>query len=114
MPGPLVHVGATAFCPHAGTVSVVSLTTRVLVSGQPVATLGDQYPIAGCPFTVPAGPGPKPQPCVRVQWLAPATRVLVEGKPPVLQPSAGLCFSVEGIPQGPPTVAAAQPRVVAT
>ena len=114
MPGPLVHVGASALCPHAGTVSVVSFTTRVTVSGQPVATAGDQYPVGGCPFTVPAGPGPKPQPCVRVQWMQPATRVVVEGKPAVLQTSLGMCFSVEGIPQGPPTVVTTQPRVVGT
>ncbi len=114
MPGPLYHVGAVATCPHAGQVSVVSSNARVLVSGQPVATIGDTYPIAGCPFQIPVGAGTKPQPCVRVQWLVPAARVLVNGQPPILQTSPGVCLSVEQIPQGPPIVSAVQPRVVAT
>lgn len=112
MPGPLYHVAATAICPHGGQVSVISSNTRVLVGGMPVATMGDQFLVAGCPFTVPAGPAPKPQPCVRVQWIVPATRVLVNGQPAILQASTGLCLSVEGIPGGPPTVVATQPRVV--
>ncbi len=109
MPGPLFHVGAAAICPHAGQVSVMSTNTRVLVSGQPVATFGDTYTVAGCVFTVPPG---KPQPCVKVQWLVPATRVLVNGQPAILQTSVGLCQSAEQIPAGPPTVIATQPRVI--
>jgi uncharacterized Zn-binding protein involved in type VI secretion len=110
MPGTLYHVGATAICPHAGQVTVIPSSPRVLVSGQPVATLGDQYLVAGCAFTVPPG---KPQPCVRVQWLVPATRVLVNGQPAILQTSTGLCLSPEQIPNGPPTVVLTQPRVMA-
>lgn len=108
MPGFLLHVGAAAICPHGGQVSVISTNARVLVNGLPVATLADAYVIAGCAFTV---PGPKPQPCVKVQWLAPATRILVNGQPPILHTSAGLCLSAEQIPQGPPTVLATQTRV---
>jgi uncharacterized Zn-binding protein involved in type VI secretion len=111
MPGPLVHLGATIFCPHGGPVNIIPTNTRVLVSGQPVATLGDTYLVAGCAFTI---PGPKPQPCVRVQWLVPATRVFVNGQPAILQTSAGLCLSAEQIPQGPPVVAVTQPRVIGT
>jgi hypothetical protein len=108
MPGFLFHVGATATCPHGGQVSTISTNTRVLVSGQPVATLGDTYLVAGCAFTVPPG---KSQPCVKVQWLVPATRVLVGGKPAILQTSTGICQSAEQIPQGPPIVIATQTRV---
>lgn len=111
MPGPLFHVGATAICPHAGQVQVISTNTRVMVNGMPVATMGDTYLVAGCPFTVPPG---KPQPCVKVQWLVPATRVFVNGQPAILQTSTGLCQSAEQIPQGPPTIVATQPRVVGT
>ena len=111
MPGPLFHVGAGAVCPHGGPVSVVSTNARVFVSGQPVATLADQFLVAGCAFTVPPA---KPQPCVKVQWLAPAVRVFVNGQPAVLQTSTGLCLSPEQIPQGPPIVAAVQPRVIGT
>lgn len=111
MPGPLFHVGATAMCPHAGQVQVISSNTRVMVNGMPVATLGDTYVVAGCPFTVPPG---KPQPCIKVQWLVPATRVFVNGQPAILQTSTGLCQSAEQIPQGPPVVTATQPRVIGT
>ena len=111
MPGPLFHVGATAMCPHAGPVQTISSNTRVLVSGMPVATMADTFLVAGCAFTVPPG---KPQPCVKVQWLVPATRVLVNGQPPILQTSVGLCLSAEQIPQGPPTVVVNQTRVIGT
>lgn len=107
MPGFLLHVGATALCPHAGQVSIVSTNARVLVSNQPVAMLNDTYLVAGCPFMV----GNKPQPCVKVQWLVPAARVLVNNQPAILQTSTALCLSAEQIPQGPPTVVVTQVRV---
>jgi len=108
MSGFLLHVGATALCPHGGPVSVISSNARVKVSGQPVATLSDTYTIAGCAFTV---PGPKPQPCVLVQWLVLASRVRVGGNPVILQTSTGLCQSAEQIPQGPPNILVTQVRV---
>jgi hypothetical protein len=108
MSGFLLHVGATALCPHGGSISTVSSNAQVRVSGQPVATFNDTYLIAGCAFTV---PGPKPQPCVKVQWLVPAARVRVNGQPVILQTSTGLCQSAEQIPQGPPNIVATQTRV---
>ncbi|HEY6892367.1 MAG TPA: hypothetical protein VI300_31470, partial [Solirubrobacter sp.] len=69
----LFHVGASAICPHAGQISTITSNTRVTVSGQPVATLADTFMVAGCAFTVPPA---KPQPCLKVQWLTPAARVL--------------------------------------
>jgi hypothetical protein len=111
MPGPLVHVSATIICAHAAPVNAISSNTQVFVSGMPVVTLMDTFAVPpGCPFTLPTVP-PKPQPCVRVQWLVPATRVFVRAQPVILQASAGLCFSAEQIPQGPPTVVTTQPRV---
>ncbi len=112
MPGPLYHVGASGICPHGGQASTISANTRVLVLGQPVAVLSDTTTIAGCPFSIP--PAPKPQPCVTVRWLVPATRVLVNGQPALLQTSTGLCLSAEQIPQGPPTITVNQTRVIAT
>jgi hypothetical protein len=108
MPGFLFHVGATAICPHGGQVTTISTNVRVLVSDQPVATFGDNYLVAGCAFTVPPG---KPQPCIKVQWLVPSTRVLVGGQPVILQSSTGICQSPEQIPQGPPIIATTQVRV---
>jgi hypothetical protein len=111
MPGFLFHVGASAMCPHGGQISTISSNTRVLVSGQPVATSADTSLVAGCPFTVPV---PKPQPCIKVQWLVPAARVMVNHQPALLQTSPAICQSAEQIPQGPPTIIAGQMRVKGT
>jgi hypothetical protein len=108
MPGTLFHVGALALCPHGAPVNTISANARVLVSGMPVATMTDLYLIAGCPLIAQTGP------CVRVQWLVPATRVLVNGIPPILNTSVGLCLAATQAPLGPPVVAMTQPRVVAT
>jgi hypothetical protein len=107
----LQHVGLTAICPHGSPINVVSTNIRVKVMGQPVALLGDMYMVAGCPFQIPLGVGTKPQPCLTVQWLMPAMRVRVMGKPVLLKNSVGLCFSPEQIPQGPPSVQLTQIRV---
>ncbi len=109
MPGPLVHVGAVGMCPHAGPMTIISANARVMVGGMPVATIADQFMIAGCVFTL---PGPKPSPCVTVRWTTPATRVQVNGQPVVLQASSGLCLSPEQAPQGPPAIVSTQPRVI--
>lgn len=108
MSGFLFHVSATALCPHGGPINTVPGNPRVRLSGQPVATLADTYPITGCAFTVPPG---KPQPCVLVRWLVPASRVRVGGQPVILQTSTGLCQSAEQIPQGPPNIVVTQTRV---
>ena len=111
MPGMLLHVGASATCPHGGQVSIVSSNSRVTVSQQAVALANDQFTIAGCSFTVPPN---KPQPCMTVQWLEPATRVTVTGQPVILQSSTGLCQSADQIPAGPPNVTTTQTRVKGT
>ncbi|HEY3057559.1 MAG TPA: hypothetical protein VGL99_01155 [Chloroflexota bacterium] len=110
MSGQIVTVGATLLCPHSGQVSIVSANTRVLLNGQPAATQTDTYPIVGCTFMV----GTKPQPCVRVQWLVPATRVLVSKQAVIVDNSSGLCLSAEQIPQGQPKVVMTQVRVRAS
>ena len=113
MPGMLLHVGAVVQCPHMAPANTPPTQPRVLVSGQPVATTANLYVVAGCLFTL---PGPKPSPCVRVEWSTPATRILVNGLPALLTPGpgpgAGLCLSPEQAPQGPPMIAAIQLRVM--
>jgi uncharacterized Zn-binding protein involved in type VI secretion len=108
MPGFLFHEGATSTCPHGGQVSTTSANSRVKVSGQPVATVTDSFLITGCAFPLPSG---KPQPCIKVVWLVPASRVFVGGQPVILQTSSGLCQSSEQIHQGPPNVTTTQTRV---
>lgn len=114
MPGHLLHVGATVQCPHGAQASIVSTNQRVKVGGAAVAIVNDTTTVAGCPFQVPVGAGTKPQPCMKVQWLGPATRVKVMGQPVLLKDSKGLCQSAEQIPQGPPSVTMTQMRVKGT
>jgi hypothetical protein len=110
MPGPLAHIGNVTLCPHGIPAQTIPTNARVLVSGQPVTLLSDTNIIAGCPFVV----GVVPMPCIRIQWLTPAVRVLIMGQPPLLQTSVGISFSAQGSPNGPPIVPVNQPRVIAT
>lgn len=120
MPGLLMHVNAVMQCTHAAKATITPTQPRVLVNGQPIATiLNPATPlalVAGCPFQVPAPPGTKPQPCVTVKWMMPSTRFLVNGFPAALVPAPGpgpgICQSIEQIPQGPPTVSVVQTRVI--
>jgi uncharacterized Zn-binding protein involved in type VI secretion len=121
MPGFLMHVGAVMSCFHqAGQATIPPTQPRVLVNGQPIATVAPPpAPLAtvvGCPFQIPVPGGTKPQPCVSILWSMPSTRFLVNGLPAALLPALGvapgICQSAEQIPQGAPTVKVVQPRVV--
>jgi len=48
MPAPVLHLGATVLCSHAGQATPLAPFPRVTVSGQPVVTLTSPYAIAGC------------------------------------------------------------------
>lgn len=113
MPGFLLHVNAVMQCTHGGLATIAPSQPRVVVSGQPVATMASVISVAGCVFTV---PGPKPQPCVLIKWAMPSTRFLVGGQPAALVPGPGpgpaICQSAEQIPAGPPIVGAVQTRVL--
>lgn len=110
MSGPIVHVGAGITCTHGGMVSIAPGSPRVMVSGQPVATMTDNFLVAGCAFTLPSG---TPHPCMRVQWMTPAARVQVMGQPVITQASMGMGLAADSAPQGPPIVGGVQPRVIA-
>ena len=111
MPGPVLHAGTVATCPHGGALTIVPANPRVVVGGMPAAVISDQGLVAGCAFTV---PGPKPQPCVTTRWIAGATRVLAGGMPLLINPCVALCLSVEQIPGGPPIITGSQARVIAS
>lgn len=105
MPGPVLHLGATVMCAHAGTAQPVSPFPRVTVSGQPVVTLASQYVIAGCAL---AGSGTPP--CVTGQFVVGALRVTAGGAPVAIQSGSSVTT-----PTGSPMLPlVAQPRVVAT
>jgi hypothetical protein len=115
MPGFLLQVNVGMQCFHGAPVTTAPTQPRVLVGGQPVATATNQLWVVACPFALSTTP-PKPQPCVRVQWLMFSTRILVNGQPVMLQTApgsgSGICWSAELIPQGAPFVTAMQNRVI--
>ena len=117
MPGFMLHVNAALQCFHVAKATIAPTQTRVLVAGQPVATMSNPIAVAGCLFQIPFGVGTKPQPCVVVKWGMPSARVKVMGLPvavaPGPGPGPGVCQSAEQIPQGAPIVGFVQTRVVA-
>ncbi len=107
MPGPLLHVGATVLCAHAGQAQPTVPNPRVLVSGQPTVLMTCTYVIAGCTMPPPtAGNGP----CVSAQWITGATRITSNGQPLLLMDSQAVCTPT-GTPLIPTVV---QVRVTGT
>ena len=104
----ILQLGCTIKCPHGGTASAVNSNTRVKVDGNYALVVTDTFTIAGCPFNL---PGPKPSPCLTIQWSAEAKKVKVMGKPVLLQSSVGMCKSAEQVVQGTAIVSGAQTRV---
>ncbi|WP_117190424.1 hypothetical protein [Rhizobium terrae] len=111
MPFPILTALSQAQCTHAAKASFIATSSKVLVDNGPVVLSGDQVPIAGCPFTVPTG---KPQPCVKGVLSQPAVKVMVEGKPAMLQGPADMGQSAEQIPGGPLIYSSVQMKVTAT
>ncbi len=107
MPGPLLHVGATVLCAHAGQAQPTVPNPRVLVNGQPTVLMTCTYVIAGCTMPPPpAGNGP----CVSAQWITGATRITSNGQPLLLMDSQAVCTPT-GTPLIPTVV---QVRVTGT
>ena len=105
MPAPILHLGATVLCSHAGQATPVAPFPRVAVSAQAVVTLASHYAIAGCSLT-----GTPVPPCVTGQFVMGAMRVLAGGAPVVTLVSQSVC-----IPTGTPMLPlVAQTRVLAT
>lgn len=107
MAAAILQQGCVMMCPHGGQVMVVPSQTKVKLNGAPALLARDAMTVAGCAFT----PGPKPQPCVTVQWIAESVRVKADGQPVLLQSSTGLCKSAEGIVQGTVIVSGVQTKV---
>ena len=105
MPAPILHLGATVLCSHAGQATPLAPFPRVTLSGQPLVTIASPYAVAGCALT-----GTPTPPCVTGQWLMGATRVLASGVPVATLAGSSVC-----IPTGTPMLALmAQTRVLAT
>ncbi|MFE7836522.1 hypothetical protein ACFU53_10835 [Streptomyces sp. NPDC057474] len=105
MPGPILHLGATVLCAHAGQATPTAPFPRVTVLGQPVVTLSTPYVVAACGLT-----GTPTPPCVTAQWVVGAVRVLAGGQPVALQSGTSVCTPT-GTPLTPLT---AQTRAIAS
>ena len=105
MPAPVLHLGATVLCMHAGQATPAAPFPRVLVSGQPVVTLSSPYVVAGCALTGTGAP-----PCVTAQWIVGAVRVMAGAQPLLTFAGQSLCA-----PSGTPLMpVVSQTRVLAT
>jgi hypothetical protein len=109
VPGYLLTNATVAMCPHGGQMMFIPSQARVLAGGAPVLLVTDPTLVAGCPFNVSGTPSP----CLTVRWVAPADRVLVEGTPPLLSTSLGLCLNPTSAPQGTAVFVSYQQRVQA-
>ncbi|MFJ3306453.1 hypothetical protein ACIPSA_25680 [Streptomyces sp. NPDC086549] len=115
MPGFALTTVTALTCTHQGQVTLTPGQQQVFADGAPVVTTADLNVVA--PSCALSSSQP-PSPCVKVDFApAAAARVLVQGRPLVVQPAGpgtGLCLSAAQVPQGPPVVSAIQQRVVAT
>ncbi len=100
MSSPLLLQSTLVLCPHGGAAQAVPSQANARAR-TPVMVAGDTHVVAGCPFTL---PGPKPSPCVRIEWSAEAQHVSVGGARALTHASVGRCLSPEGAPQGPATI----------
>ena len=106
MPGPLIHVGATVMCMHAGQAQPTAPNPRVTVSGQATVAMAPPWTVAGCIMPPPsAGNGP----CVTAQFTTAATRVTSNGQPLLLLDSQAMCAPTAT----PLMIMASQTRAVA-
>ncbi|TIC88296.1 hypothetical protein E8D34_04980 [Nocardioides sp. GY 10113] len=107
MPGPLLHLGATVTCAHAGPAAPTMTNPRVTVSGQPTALLTAPYRVTGCALPPPPTAN---GPCVTGQWTLGTTRVTSTGQPLAILGGTALCA-----PTGTPLLTlAAQLRATAS
>ncbi|WP_437779041.1 hypothetical protein [Sorangium sp. So ce1097] len=111
MAGALLTNASRLMCPHGGQVVIVSAGKAL--AGAPVGTVAshaDTFSIVGCTFTL---PGPKPSPCVAIEWMTYEQRLKVGSGFALSEGSVGICKADTGAPQGKVIVAMTQPEVAA-
>src|SRR5688500_1880946 len=111
MPGHILTITSMITCTHGGQAVLTTSNTKVKIDGAAALLESDIHSVAGCPFTV---PGPKPQPCVRIEWTAGATQCKVGGTAVLVRSSVGKCISAEGAVQGVAIIAMTQTKAQAT
>jgi hypothetical protein len=109
MPNYILTTSSVILCPHGAPVThMASNLGNYRVNGEPPMLLMDQYLVQGCPFISTGPGGAAPNPCIRVQWITGSNFLFVRGAPVLTNVSNGLCYSIRGIPAGPPIITAHQ------
>lgn len=97
MPGYILTTASQVTCTHGGKAILTTSNTRVNIENMPALLESDIHTVTGCLFTV---PGPKPQPCVRIEWSAGAVMCKVNDTGVLVRSSIGKCYSAESVMQG--------------
>ncbi len=97
MPGYVLTTTSRILCTHGGQATLTTANTKVKIQNAAALLETDVHTVAGCTFTL---PGPKPSPCVRIEWTAGAALCKNDGTKLLLQSSVGKCLSAEGATQG--------------
>ena len=97
MPGNILTTASTITCPHQGRATLITTNTKGFASRAAALIETDVHPVLGCLFTL---PGPKPSPCVRIEWSAGAGQVTINGVAVLVLSSIGKCMNAEGAIQG--------------
>jgi hypothetical protein len=108
MPGVLT-TGSQVQCPHGGRATLMTANAKAGSPSGKALLESDVHIVAGCAFTI----GPKPSPCVRIDWAAGAVKLSAGGTAVLLQSSVGTCYSPEGAPQGVALASQPEPKVSA-
>ena len=106
-----LNANAVLTCPHGEQITASPTEMRVMVNGAPPLRMTDVFTVAGCPFTIPAGPATVPSPCVAVVWAKPDMMVRAGGTPTLSESSIGYCLGPSGL-QGMVQIANAGQAVV--
>jgi hypothetical protein len=111
MPGYILTTASQITCTHGGTVKLSTSNTKLKIDGSAALLESDVHSVTGCVFTL---PGPKPSPCVKVEWSLGAAMCKSNGTAVLTQSSVGKCSSAEGAIQGMAIVAQTQMKAKAT
>ncbi len=97
-------------CPHGGIATLMTSNQFVSVqASRKVLLESDVHVVAGCAFTI----GPKPSPCLRIEWTGGASSVSIAGVKVLLASSIGKCINAENAPQGVALISGTQQKVTA-
>jgi hypothetical protein len=111
MPGSILTTASQVTCMHGGKALLTTANSKLKVDNAPALLESDVHSVTGCIFTL---PGPKPSPCVKIEWSLGAAMCQTGGKKVLVTTSMGKCSSAEGAVQGMAIVVQAQAKTTAT